>query len=240
MSLDDLTAPLRLRRRRRLIRWTLRIAALCLVLGLVGAGTWAVRFSHLLDLRTVHVEQGADPILTPAQITRAARLPMHTPLAATDLGAATLRIEALPPVADATVHRSWPHAITIDVVERTPAFALRQGSHYQLVDAEGVAYHRVAHAPKGLVPIAAPGADQRLLAALAGVVAALPDDLLDRVTRIEAPTPDGITLHLTKGVRIVWGDGSNSALKVQVAQVLLKVKGVQVVNVSAPGQPTTR
>lgn len=240
MSLDDLTAPLRLRRRRRVIRWTLRIVALCLVVGLIGTGTWAVRFSHLLDVRTVHVEQGADPILTSAQIVAAAQVPMRTPMAVADLGAVTRRVAALPPVADVTVHRSWPHTVTIEVVERTPAFALHDGSRYRLVDASGVAYHRVDHAPQGLLRVTAPGADQQLLTDLAAVVTALPQDLAGRVSTIDARTADGITLHLDNGVRIVWGDAANSALKVQVAQVLLKVKGVKVVNVSAPGQPTTR
>ena len=71
-----------------------------------------------------------------------------------------------------------------------------------------------------------------VFSALSGATAA-------KVSRLEAPTRDGIVLRLRDGSRVVWGSAEDSALKSQVLDALLPLGGT-VFNVSAPGFPTRR
>jgi cell division septal protein FtsQ len=82
----------------------------------------------------------------------------------------------------------------------------------------------VATAPAGLpvLSLATPGtADAATVAALA-VAAALPDKVRSTVSLISAPTPASVTLTMTGGLSVVWGDASNSARKAQALAALLK------------------
>ena len=67
------------------------------------------------------------------------------PMVDLDAAGAARRVEALPWVASASVHRSWPGTVRVDVVERVPAVAEPlQAGGFRLVDGEGRA---IADAP---------------------------------------------------------------------------------------------
>lgn len=245
----SLTARRASRRRRNALRWALRVGVPVLVAALVGGGVWLVRFSSVLDLRTVRVEVTAGQtgagaattrVLTDAAIVEAAAVPMGAPLAGVDTKAIAKRVGVLKPVASVTVSQRLPHTLVIKVQERSATFAAKHGGSYALVDAGGVAFHTVGAAPKGLVVATVRSLDPRLLGGVASVVAALPDALRARLTGVRADSPELITLTLDKHITVVWGSSEQSAVKVEVAAVLLKVKDVRVIDVSAPGNPTTR
>jgi len=236
------------RRRRAVLRWTLRIGVLALVLAVIGGAVWVVRFSSVLDLRTIRVEVTAGQVngttatrvLTDAAVIKAAAAPLDAPLATLDVKAISARVSSLAPVAEVAISRRLPHTLLIKVQERSPAFVARHAGAYTLVDADGVAFHPITSPPKGLAVASVGSLDPRLLAGVATVLRALPDDLRNRVTGIAADTPEKITLTLDKSIKVIWGSSDDSAVKAQVAAVLLKVKDVTVVDVSAPGNPTTR
>lgn len=211
-----------------------------LAAAVLGAGVWLLGFSSVLDVRTVAVERSARALLTERQVLRVAGIPTGQPVARVELQAVADRVATLPEVAEVTVTRSFPHTVTVDITERTAAYAVKADGGYRLVDASGVSYHRVESVPRGLVAVTAPGADRALLTGLAEVVAVLPTEVRDHLTRIEAPTRDQVTLVLRDGVRVIWGSPQDSQLKGEVAVVLLAVKGVRTVDVSAPSHPTTR
>ena len=88
--------------------------------------------------------------------------------------------------------------------------------------------------------VSADPANRPLLVELGSVVGALPQDVRDQVTSIEAVTPDSIRLKTVSGITIEWGDSSQSELKAQVATALL-ASGVKTsIDVSAPHAPATR
>lgn len=224
--------------RGRVLRWVTVLAAVVLV----AAGVWVVRFSPLLEVRAVAIHRlpSSGGVLSEAQIRDAAQVRMSVPMVTESLEGVASRVRSLKPVATVQVHRSWPHTLTIEVTERTAAYAWKSGSGYQLVDPTGFAFLQVGSVPKGLVPVTAAGASPTLLTGLAVVVDTLPRDLVKKVDRVEAPSPDQVTVYLDSGVRVIWGNSADSDLKVQITQALLKVKKVKVIDVSAPGQPTTR
>lgn len=206
--------------------------------GLIALAGWVVLGSTLLAVHTVTVT--GEHRLSAATVTKAALVPADKPLARLDTGAIQRRVEVLPQVKTATVERVWPSSVRITVVERTPAaVAQRPGKPLALIDSTGVLFADVDTAPAGLpvLSLATPGpADPATVAALA-VAAALPDKVRSTVTLVSAPTPASVTLTLTGGLSVVWGDAANSARKAQAMAALLKTIANQPVVLDRHGRP---
>ena len=233
----DASVRLANKRRQRLRRRILIVSAALGVVAVVTGVLWVVFFSQAFAATTVSVT-GAT-VLTPADVTAAAKVPLGTPLARLDTAAIANRVKQLKAVADVTVIRSLPHGVKIAVKERTAVYAVSAGSGFDLVDASGVAFTSVVGAPPGLVVASITGDDERLRRDVATVVTALPKALRDRAVLITADTPDSIVIELSGGAEVVWGSAESSAQKSQVIAALLSVKA-SVYDVSSPSHPTTR
>lgn len=241
---EDLTVTIvpddfrRRRRRQRLRRW--RPLAL-LVLGVLVAGLagYAVWFSSWLDLRDVEVS--GNTTVGAARIERVAEVPVGRPLARVDLAAIQARVESIPAVGSATVSRSWPHAVHIEVVERTPVAVVDRGNGLQAVDVDGVLFGTVGSRPPGLpLVVTRPDVSADALAEAAEVIGSLRDDIAARVRFIDVTTVDAIELRMNDDRRVAWGSAEDSAQKAEVLAVLLEQKKVARIDVSVPGRPTTR
>jgi cell division protein FtsQ len=124
-------------------RWTLIGAA---ILGLGVLSYRGIRF--LLFSPTVEFAGSYQVEITGNQfVGRAAITEVFSP----DMGKSVLRvpldvrrkaIESIPWVQAATVERTLPDRIRVEVIERTPVAFLRTGSELQLVDASGVVLER--------------------------------------------------------------------------------------------------
>ena len=140
--------------------------------------------------------------LNALQLAAAADVAPGTKLFAVDLDAVRGRIEALPWVGHAEIHRSWPAAIVADVQERKPV--ARWGDS-GLLDDEGRAFSPpAADLPAGLPQLSGPAdrvsdvwtAYQKLSATLDGSLFALAGLNLDARGEWTARTRGGITLRL--------------------------------------------
>jgi cell division protein FtsQ len=207
------------------------------VVGLVGFLGWVVFFSSWLAVDGVEVE-GAE-LLSAEEVAAAADVELGTPLARVDLDEVTGRVEAIPEVSEAQVHRSWPDTVTITVVERTPVAAVRQQSAWWVMDGEGVVFRRTGARDETLPVVRTPhGLGAKALREVAEVVTVLPADILEDTKRVQAKTMDSITLTLRGGREVVWGSATESERKAEVLRVLLGQEA-QVYDVSVPEQPTT-
>jgi cell division protein FtsQ len=233
----DASVRLAAKRRQRLRRRILVVASAVVVLAIAAGVTWTVLFSSAFAASTVLVS--GTSVLSSADVTAAAQVPLGTPLARIDTAAIATRVKQLKPVADVQVSRVLPHGVRIVVKERTAVYALSSGSGFDLVDASGVAYTSVVDAPQGLVVASITGGDERLRHDVATVVVALPQALRDRAVLITAETPDSIVIELSGGAEVVWGSADDSAQKSQVIAALLSVKA-SVYDVSSPSHPTTK
>jgi len=223
-----------MRRLRSARPWLLTVA----VVGAVALAGWAVFFSSWLA--TEQVDVGGTSIVTADEVRKAAAIDVGTPLVRVDLDAARDRIEELPAVDSASVHRSWPHTIEITVKERVPLATVPRHDQWFAMDDEGVLFRPTPMRDAGLPIVAlAPGADAAARHEVASVVAALPSDLMSETRRVRARSMDSITLSLADGRSVRWGSADESQRKVQVLAVLLKQKA-SVYDVSVPEQPTTR
>jgi cell division protein FtsQ len=228
----------RRRRAARLRRWRPLLIGV-LVVALVSLGVYALYFSSWLTVRDVEVSGNSS--LSAGRIESAARAPIDEPLASADLDAIRARVEALPPVKEASVSRSWPHTLHIDVVERTPMAVVNRGSGLQAVDEDGVLFGRYARQPKDLPLVRTdPDVKAEALAEAARVVGSLRADIAAKVRYVDVETVDEIRLLLSDGRSVMWGSAEQSAQKAEVLAVLLDQKQARRFDVSVPGRPTTR
>lgn len=227
------------RARQRRLRAALPWAVGGGILAVAGLLAWTVYGTAVLGVRDVRVV-GAD-IAGPVEVRAAARIADRRPLARVDLDGVRSRVEAIAPVDHAVVSRDWPHAIVIEIVERTPVAAVPAGRLYLLIDDEGIAYRQLAEPPAGLpvARLATPGPSDVNTRAALTVLGSLTGELREQLTEISVAAPARIQLTLAKGRQIVWGDDTQNATKARVATALLAQKG-DTIDVSAPDVVTIR
>lgn len=234
--------PATIRRRRRAV-------ALAAVTALVAALTWLLDGSPWLRVTTVEVT-GADARAA-ARVRAAADVPLGEPLASVDTGAVARRVRArLPRVGSVDVSRSWPHTVTIRVIERTPSVVIPRGDGgFTEVDDAGVRYATVATAPRGvpmlrLAPQPAAvsstryfGTDRLLLAGVA-VAESLPPALRAQALVVTVGGYDAITVELTGGRTVAWGSPEDGVRKAAALSALFEAAhGARHFDVSAPSAP---
>lgn len=231
-----------LRRVRRRATWRTRARRVAIgtgVVALLGGAAWVVGYSDLLVVEQVEVRGVEDPLA--AEVLEAAAVPMGVPLARVDTGASAAEIETIPDVAEASVLRSWPRTVVLDVTVREPVASLSGEGQWRLVDSAGVVFGSLTEPASGIPVLVAPtgeaGADAR--AAGVSVAASLPSRVLRQVDRVEALSAVDVRLVLRDGRLVVWGGDGEGERKAEVLEVLLDSPATQY-DVSVPDRPTLR
>ena len=88
-------------------------------------------------------------------------MPMGVPLARIDTDATAAGVETVADVAEASVIRSWPRTIVLDVTPREPVASLDAAGEWRLVDAEGVVFGSTAGPLDGAPVLLAAGHRRR-------------------------------------------------------------------------------
>jgi cell division protein FtsQ len=223
-------------------RWKAAFFVLAItgILAIVG---WALLDSRFLIVRYVQVT-GTGRLVSRSQVTAAAGIQLGVPLIRVDNAAVARRVERITQVQSAQVSKDWPDAVTIMVRQRTPVFAVPDGSGYSLVDQFGVAVTRAAKQPAGMPRLAAgtPGSPlrgSRSVRAAATVLRELPRRLAGQVTAVTAASPDEVSLRLASGVTVVWGGPERAAAKARELALLMRLHARRY-DVSSPGTAMTQ
>jgi cell division protein FtsQ len=195
------------------------------VVAIIAGVTWALLGSKFLVVRSITVNGAPD--IPRGQVITAAGVRAGTPLIRISTGTVARRVERLTLVESARVTRSWPNAITITIVERTAALAVREPAGWDLVDRFGVVLKQVQSRPHGLPRLRTSTAPDLLrgnpaVFAAATVGRELPARLAAKVRSIAAPTADTVTLYLRHGRTVVWGDASQTAMKARELAILMR------------------
>jgi cell division protein FtsQ len=224
-------------RRRRLSRAKVALGVLGMAV-LVGVGAWVVLASSLFGVANVQV-QGLGRVQR-AEILRTAAISPGTPLARLDTAAVAARVGRIPAVGSVEVVRDWPRSVTVVVHERTPAAVRERGTGFEVVDRTGVVFDEVSVRPKRLPLVSAPvSAGPPALRAALDALDAVPLSVRDQVRSVRAADAEEVTLQLTRGRTVVWGDPGLGQRKGAVLAVLLSRKA-RIYDVSVPDAPTTR
>jgi cell division protein FtsQ len=224
-------------RRMRAARPWLIALGVVLVLGLLAVIGYT---TPVLGVSTIEV-RGAS-LVTADEVRAAADVPLGTPLAQVPREAAGARVvAALPAVQRATVRRSWPNRLVIDVVERVALAAVPVDAGYGVIDAAGVVFVNAPNRPPTLpeVRLANPGPHDPTTRAALTVVGALPDQLRDMMVALVADAPTRIKLLIVGDREVIWGDATDNDLKSRVTLTVLAGKGT-VFDVSAPRVVTVK
>lgn len=227
------------RSRRRIARRLLNGLAAVLAAGLIGTTVWLVGWSDATALDEVRVigvdDEAAD------RVVETAAAPLGRPLVRVDTEAIELAVGELPEVADVSVSRSWPTAVTIAVTPRVAAAAIADGSSWWLVDSSGVLFGESSDQPAELPVLeATTDADAaQTRAAGVAVLTGLPNDLHDLVAAVSAPTEASVELTLDDGATVLWGTADEMARKAEVLLALLPEEAAHY-DVSAPANPAVR
>jgi cell division protein FtsQ len=224
------------------------------LVGIVGAAGWALLGSRLLVVRVIGVT--GTHLVSAGQVRAAADVPAGTPLIRVDPGQVAARVEAIQQVASAQVTKDWPDGLSITVQERVPVMAVRSSGRYDLLDRAGVIVVSSASKPAQmpLLLTSEPGGRLRGdqgVAAVAQVLAVLPSWLSHQVAKVSVSGSDGpsgtqvagltpsVTLYLTGGQTVVWGDAGSSGVKEHELAILMRGQA-SYYDLSAPGTVVTR
>jgi len=179
--------------------------------------------SPLLDVDSIPVA-GAQHV-TAAEVRAASGVHIHDHLLFVDLGRVKARLEKLPWVSGATVHRDLPGTLSITVIEYTPVAYVRVAGGVMLVAANGHVIDRANAAPAHTVEVRglrrAPLAGE-LLAPVdaAGFTGQLPAALAARVGAVDV-SGDGLALDVVGNGEIRLGDSSDLGAKASAALAVL-------------------
>lgn len=199
------------RSRRRRIVWLSGIGAVLLLIG----GSAAAAYSPLFAVEKVTV-LGATT-LDPAVVEAALGDQIGTPLALIDTSEVKAALLAFPLIETYALEANPPHDLTVRIVERTPVGVIRSDAGYTLVDAAGVALATTSDQPAGQPLIEVDGGvDSAAFESVGLVVRSVPADVRAQLTGVRATTADDVTLTLSSGLTVVWGNADESAVKAAV------------------------
>ncbi len=218
-----------------------------LLILLVSVGLYAAaRGTSAFAVERVAVD-GASPEVA-AEVRKVLAPALGESLLALDLRELAHRAGTVPMVAGATFDRGFPHTLRIQVVPELPVAVLRQGSSSWLAAASGRVVADLDQGARPLLPriwlkrdvavrLGEPvtGLDRRAVATVAPL-AAKPFGV--RVTAVVA-TRGELTLRLRNGIELRLGDGSDLAVKLEVARRILPslAEGQGYLDVSVPDRP---
>lgn len=220
------------RSRRRRLAW---LAACGVVVALV-LGVVLVGFSPLLALK--HIQVAGTSRLDASAIQKKLSDQLGKPLPLLDQAAISSDVAAFPLIRSYSVESHPPDTIVVRVVERTPIGVLERDGAFTLVDAAKVPISSSQSRPGDYPLVAAAGSG---FSAAAGVLSALPADVLAQVDTISAKTKDDVSFTLRdSGATVVWGSAEDSDLKAaDLAALLRSAPGNDRYDVSSPRSLTT-
>lgn len=218
-----------------------------LILVFIGFVVWLFGFSKAfsLDLDQVKVA-GTAEFVTDSEVIAAIASQEGVALTRINLGKINEDVASLKNVKSVTQTRRWPKGVSITIQERVPVAAVPAAKKtYILLDMEAVEVATVAKAPEGLPIIKIPmtGENERTLAATLEILDALDAALLAEIGSITAESQDNIVFALRDGVKVQWGNSSDTELKSEVLKRLrpiAKEEGKKAIDLSAPTFPIIR
>lgn len=196
-------------------RWRVFAVAAAVVL-VVAAAVAAVVWLPVFTVSTVAVEGNRQ--VDAEQIVEAAGVGEGENLVGVDTAAAARGVVALPRIREATVTRSLPDTLTVEVVERRVVAWMDDAGQQVLIDDKGEPFTDGAPPEVAVRLEDMDPEDTDLLRGAVDVAAALSDEVGAAVDHLSADSESTYTLHLSDGRTIFWGvagDNRNKALAVE-------------------------
>ena len=210
-----------------------------------GAGSYLLGWSPLLSVRSVEIT-GAPTKESQLAISRSLDIAQGDKLARVDPRALSNRLRSFDWVESSQVSRNWISGkVSISITTRTPiALYSEPGKPQVVLDSSGKTFATPADIADGLPKVSAKSVDGGLAAIK--VFTALPESFSKNIDRMSAARTNNFLIYgkfQGQDLRIIWGDGQDTDLKVQVIEALLKREenqNLRMIDVSAPHAPIVK
>lgn len=215
----------------------LALATFLAVVLVAGLGL-ILYFTPMMSVRDIEVTGLA--AVTRDEVLGVANVQIGTPLLQVDTGGVAERVAAIRRVASTRVQRQYPSALGIAIVERVAVVFKDFPDGPHLFDRDGVDFATAP--PPAMLPVFDvdnPSPTDPASRAALQVMTALAPEVAGQVTRVGAPSVASITLTLSDGRVVVWGNTDRTAEKAQKLAALLTQPG-HTYDVSSPDLPTVR
>jgi len=221
------------------------VIAIVATLTILGAGSYLLGWSSLLTVRQVEIT-GAPSPASQNEASKKIDLKLGENLARVDAKAISLRLKSADWIESADISRNWISGkVVVDLHPRVPVAIYNEPGKAQVaLDASGKVFKAPAKIPAGLPNVSASSVESGLAAIK--VFTQLPKEFSSGIDRLSAA---GVTNLLIYGkfrgqsLRIIWGDGEDTALKVRVINALLEQpenKSLKMIDVTAPHAPIVK
>jgi cell division protein FtsQ len=188
-----------------------------IIVALLVIGGYLFSLSHAFYPHTIDVS--GNRVVSKDAIVAAAQIQLDRNIWLQNTAAMTKRIEAIPYIETAAVHRHMPSTISIDVKERTPFAVLDTNGTRELVD-HTMRVLRPATPDDATLPVLVASSPQDAQALAVALEAALVAHLEPASLDLDKYGDVEMTLH--GGIRVLFGDLSTVAQKVTLVQPILE------------------
>jgi len=222
---------------------TLIAAAMALLI--FGGGSYLFGWSNLLTVRSIEIT-GAPNEQAKELIARSLDVQTGAKLARLDPRSISQRLASNNWIESSQVSRNWLNGkVEITITTRVPvALYTEPGKPQVALDASGKTFNLPADLPEGLPKVTAASVASGLAAIK--VFTELPTEFSARIDRLSAARPSNILIYGVfsgRDLRIIWGDGLDTDLKIKVITALLdqpENKSIRMIDVTAPHAPIVK
>lgn len=219
-------------------------AILALVI-LFGGGSFLLGWSPVFTVRSVTIS-GAPTQESELAVARALEISKGDKLARLDPRALSNRLRSFDWIENSKVSRNWISGkISISIQTRTPiALYSEPGKPQVALDASGKTFAMPSDIAQDLPKVSATSVEGGLAAIK--LFTELPKSFSEKIDRMSAARIDNFLIYgefSGQNLRIIWGDGADTDLKVEVISALLQRdenKNLRMIDVSAPHAPIVK
>ncbi len=221
------------------------LVASALAVLIFGGGSYVLGWSNLLTVRSIEIT-GAPTEQSKELITRSLDLQIGEKLARVDPRSISARLVANDWIQSSQVSRNWLNGkVAISITSRVPVALYTEPGQPQLaLDAYGTTFILPADLPEGLPKVSATSVASGLVAIK--VFTELPREFSAGIDRLSAARPTNLLIYGVfsgQDLRIIWGDGLETDLKIKVITALLdqpENKLMRMIDVTAPHAPIVK
>lgn len=216
-----------------------------LVLMIFGAGSYLLGWSPILSVKAIEIT-GAPTKESELAVSRSLEISIGDKLARVDPRAISNRLRSFDWIESSRVSRNWiSRKVSISLRTRE-AIALysEPGKPQVALDASGKTFATPTMIKSGLPRVSATSVESGLAAIK--LFTELPTGFSKSIERMSALRQDNFLIYgkfSGQDIRIIWGDGKDTDLKVEVIDALLQRvenKNLRMIDVSAPHAPIVK
>ena len=221
------------------------LVASALVVLIFGGGSYVLGWSNLLTVRSLEIT-GAPTEQSKDLIIRSLKIQTGDKLARIDPSSISARLASNSWIQSSKVSRNWLNGkVEISITSRVPvALYTEPGQPQVALDASGKTFILPAALPDGLPKVSATSVASGLAAIK--VFTELPTEFSAGIDRLSAARPSNLLIYGVfsgRDLRIIWGDGLDTDLKITVITALLdqpENKSIRMIDVTAPHAPIVK